>query len=77
MAQRIKVVYTPTDSMIADGLTKTLTVQKHTRFLTQIGLVDITGELDRRRRLESEELLDEYFEDLENSFEGGESEVKI
>jgi len=67
------VVYTPIDSIIADNLTKTLTAQKHVRFVSQIGLVDIKGELDRRRRLE--QLLDEFFEDLEDSFEGGESEV--
>ena len=38
-----------------------------------MGLVDIEGELDRRRQLE--ELSDDLFEDLESSFEGGESEV--
>ena len=59
--------------MIADGLTKSLTAQKHVRFVAQIGLVDIKGELDRRRRLE--ELKDDFFEDLEDSFKGGESEV--
>ena len=67
------MVYTPTDSMIADGLTKTLTAQKHVRFVSQMGLVDIKGEIDRRRRLE--QLSDDFFEDLEDSFEGGESEV--
>jgi len=35
--------------------------------------VDIKGELDRRRRLE--QLLDDFFKDLEDSFEGGESDV--
>jgi len=59
--------------MIADGLTKTLTAQKHVRFVSQMGLVDIKGEIDRRRRLE--QLSDDFFEDLEDSFEGGESEV--
>jgi len=59
--------------MIADGLTKTLTAQKHTRFIQQIGLVDIKGEIDRRRRLE--QLSEDFFEGLEDSFEGGEAEV--
>ena len=43
------------------------------RFTKQMGLVDIKGEIDRRRRLEK--LSDDFFEDLEDSFEGGESEV--
>ena len=59
--------------MIADGLTKSLTAQKHVRFVSQIGLVDIKGGLDHRRRLE--QLLDDFFKDLEDSFKGGESEV--
>ena len=59
--------------MIADGLTKTLTVRKHARFTKQIGLVDIKGEIDRRRKLER--LSEEFFEDLEDSFEGGDAEV--
>ena len=40
--------------------------------MTQIGLVDIKGELDRRRL---EELKNDFFEDLEDSFEGGEFNV--
>jgi len=71
--QRIAVVYTPTDSMIADGLTKTLTARKHVRFTKQMGLVDIKGEIDRRRRLEK--LSEDFFDDLEDSLEGGEAEV--
>ena len=59
--------------MIADGLTKTLTVRKHVRFTKQIGLVDIKGEIDRRRELEK--LTKDYFDDLEGSLEGGEAEV--
>ena len=59
--------------MIADGLTKTLTARKHVRFTKQIGLVDIKGEIDRRRKLEK--LSKDFFEDLEDSFEGGEAEV--
>ena len=59
--------------MIADGLTKTLTVRKHVRFIKQIGLVDIKGEIDRRRTLKK--LTDEYFDKLKDSLEGGEAEV--
>ena len=58
--------------MITDSLTKSLTTQKHLSFVTQIGLVDIKGELDRRR---VEELNNDFFEDLEDSFEGGEFDV--
>jgi len=38
-----------------------------------MGLVDIKGEIDRRRTLEK--LTDEYFDELEDSLEGGEAEV--
>ena len=67
------MVYTLIDSIIADGLTKTLTAQKHVRFTKQIGLIDIKGEIDRRRRLEK--LSKDFFDDLEDSLEGGEAEV--
>ena len=58
--------------MIADGLTKSLTSQKHLSFVTQIGLVDIKEELDRRRL---DDLKSDFFDDLEESFEGGEFDV--
>ena len=67
------MVYTLIDSIIADGLTKTLTAQKHVRFTKQIGLIDIKGEIDRRRRLEK--LSKDFFDDLEDSLKGGEAEV--
>lgn len=55
----LEVVHTPTDSMIADGLTKALPHHKHARLCMQLGLVDITGLLHRRRlqELEEEDLL--------------------
>ena len=59
--------------MIADGLIKTLTVRKHARFTKQIGLVDIKGEIDRRRKLEK--LSKDFFNDLEDSLKGREAEV--
>ena len=69
---RIRVVYTPTDDMIVDGLTKSLTAQKHLSFVTQIGLVDIKEELDLRRL---DELQSDFFDDLEDSLKGGEFNV--
>ena len=59
--------------MIADGLTKILTVRKHIWFIKQIGLVDIKGEIDRCRTLKK--LTDEYFDELKDSLEGGEAKV--
>ena len=69
---RIRVVYTPTNDIIVDGLTKSLTSQKHLSFVIQIGLVDIKDELDRRRL---DELESDFFDKLEDSFEGGEFDV--
>ncbi len=34
----LKLVYTPTEEMVADGLTKPLTVPKHKFFLKMLGL---------------------------------------
>lgn len=42
---KIKVVYTPTNDMIADGLTKSLPANKMTQFLEHVGLVDIRERL--------------------------------
>ncbi|KAF7566879.1 hypothetical protein PtrM4_134700 [Pyrenophora tritici-repentis] len=39
--QRIKVVYTKSSEMIADGLTKVLPVNQWTGFLIQLGLVEV------------------------------------
>jgi hypothetical protein len=79
-ARRIKVSYTPTDDMIADGLTKTLSSQKHQRFIQQIGLVDITQERQERSSLsadyiDQEDYTDDYVQQLEDTLEGGEVEV--
>ena len=54
-------------------MTKTLTVRKHVRFIKQIGLVDIKGEIDRRRTLKK--LTNEYFNELKDNLEGGEAKV--
>jgi len=79
-ARRIKVSYTPTDNMITDGLTKTLSSQKHQRFIQQIGLVDITQERQERSSLsadyiDQEDYTDDYVQQLEDTLEGGEVEV--
>ena len=38
---RIKIDWTPTSSMAADGLTKALPRQKHEAFIEQLNLIDI------------------------------------
>ena len=40
---KIQVQWVPTADMPADGLTKPLTAQKHSHFIQQLGLVDITA----------------------------------
>ena len=72
MTGRIRVVYTLTNDIITDSLTKSLTTQKHLSFVTQIGLVDIKEELDLRRLAE---LQSDFFDDLEDSLKGGEFDV--
>ena len=49
MEDRIKVVYTPSALLMADGLTKALQGPKFKEFIQQIGLVDIRERLERRR----------------------------
>ena len=70
--KRIQVVYTPTDDMIADGLTKTLPFDSHQRFVRHVGLVDIQQRLEERKLCE---LSIEDLERLEDSLPGGEVEV--
>ena len=60
MNQRIKVVYTSSSRMIADGLTKVLPVNQWQNFLIQLGLVEVKDReshnqslvVDIQRRLE-------------------------
>jgi hypothetical protein len=70
--KRIQVVYTPTDDMMADGLTKVLPYEAHQRFVRQIGLIDIKERLGERRLQEI--TLDEL-EQIEDSISGGEAAV--
>jgi hypothetical protein len=65
-------VYTPTDDMMADGLTKVLPYEAHQRFVRQIGLIDIKERLGERRLQEI--TLDEL-EQIEDSISGGEAAV--
>ncbi|RYP32481.1 hypothetical protein DL768_011137 [Monosporascus sp. mg162] len=69
----IRVDYTPTGDMLADGLTKALSREPFRHFREQLGLVDVTEALNRRRnnlRVISEEEL----ADQEDLIAGGEVE---
>ena len=66
------MVYTPTDDMMADGLTKVLPYKAHQRFVRQIGLIDIEERLKERHLQEI--TLDEL-EQIEDSISGGEVAV--
>lgn len=70
--KRILVTHTPTEAMIADGLTKSLHADQHQRFIEQLGLVDIK---DLRAGRKLRELSLEDFYGFENTLEGGEAEV--
>jgi hypothetical protein len=48
----IEVEYTPTDQMLADGLTKVLSNTSFEAFRQQLGLVDVTEQLKEKRDLE-------------------------
>jgi hypothetical protein len=52
---RIQVDYTPTDQMIADGLTKIVTNTSFQKCKDQLGLVDISDQLGQRKLKELKE----------------------
>jgi hypothetical protein len=56
----IEVFYTPTNDMIANGLTKALTQQEHALFLEQVGVQDI----DKRIAPQQKEFTDMEIEEL-------------
>jgi hypothetical protein len=66
---RIRVVYTPTDDMMANGLTKVLPNDAHQRFVHQMGLVDIT---ERLQECHSREVTQEDLDQIEDYIAGGE-----
>ena len=53
---RIQVEYTPLSDMVADGLTKALQKGAWSRFLLQLGLVDVIRHLDERKQEELREI---------------------
>ena len=56
--QSIIVQYTPSEQMIADGLTKALLKDGHEKFKRQIGLTDISTRLQERKTKELQKELD-------------------
>ena len=48
--ERLHVVWCPTADMPADGLTKTLVRQKHSRFVEQLGLESVERYIVERLR---------------------------
>ena len=56
--QSIIVQYTPSEQMIADGLTKVLLKDGHEKFKRQIGLTDISARLQERKAKELQRELD-------------------
>jgi hypothetical protein len=63
--RKIKVDYTPTRSILTDGLIKALSKDKFNEFCQQIGLIDITNQLQLREQLELPEIQEEDLE-IEN-----------
>ncbi|RYP68913.1 hypothetical protein DL771_006402 [Monosporascus sp. 5C6A] len=71
----IRVDYTSTSDMLADGLTKALSREPFRHFREQLGLVDITEALDLRRKT-LRAISDEELADQEDTITGGEAEWK-
>jgi CxxC motif-containing protein (DUF1111 family) len=68
---RIRVNYTPTRSMLADGLTKALSKEKFNEFCQQIGLVGLTDQFQSRKQSELPEINEEDLEIEEFQFSRG------
>ena len=54
MEDHVKVTYTLSSALMADGLTKALQGPKFKEFVSQLNLVDIHKRLERRRLTEKE-----------------------
>ena len=65
---KIKVDYIPTSNILADGLTKALSKEKFNKFCQQIGLVDLTDQLQLRKQSELPEIIKEELEIEEFQF---------
>ncbi|GAB1319505.1 Reverse transcriptase Ty1/copia-type domain-containing protein [Madurella fahalii] len=69
--KQIRVDYTPTGDMLADGLTKALTAEMFKKFREQVGVVDLTDRIETRKLREMKE---EDLDALEDLLSGGESD---
>ena len=58
---KVMVQWVPTSDMPADGLTKPLSAQKHSQFIKQLGLVDISSkfDLEAKEEVDSDQLSSE------------------
>ena len=68
----IKVAYTPTGDMLADGLTKALPTEAFRKFRSQVGLVDIKDRIEARK---IKVLTEDDFDAAEDALSGGESDL--
>ena len=71
--KRIQVVYTRTENMIADSLTKSLSYEAYQRFVQQVRLVDIT---DKLKDCEMQEITQEEIDLLEELILESKAEVQ-
>ena len=62
--RRVLFKWTPTNDMIADGLTKALPRQRHEAFVKQIKLDDISERIQQEKRMEA---LRDYIRDVKAS----------
>ena len=54
---KVAVQWVQTTDMTADGFTKALTTEKHSRFVKQLGLVDISSKIDPEHMSDDDEVL--------------------
>ena len=74
--RRIRVNYAPNKEMLADDLTKALSEEAFVRFRDQIGVVDITADLNTRNaRMRDDTITEEDIQALEHLIDGGEEGI--